>query len=76
MASKDFRGRIERHPLASFFVLTYTTSWLAWLMEMLGYRGDLDQSLSTIAKFGSALAALVLVATTRGALGYVPTLVR
>jgi hypothetical protein len=44
MASKDFRGRIERHPVASFFVLTYATSWLAWLPAVLGYRGDLNQS--------------------------------
>jgi hypothetical protein len=51
-------------------------SWLAWLPEMLGYRGDLKQSLSTIAQFGPALAALVLVATTRGALGYDPTPMR
>jgi hypothetical protein len=37
MASNDFRGRIERHPVASFFVLTYATSWLAWLPAVLGY---------------------------------------
>ena len=59
MATKGFRGRIERHPVAAFFVLAYATSWLAWTPAMLGYRGDLNQSLSMIAQFGPSLAALV-----------------
>jgi membrane protease YdiL (CAAX protease family) len=54
------RGWIKRHPVASFFVLAYAITWLAWLPDILGYRGDLGQVLTMIAQFGPALAALVL----------------
>jgi membrane protease YdiL (CAAX protease family) len=53
-------GWVKRHPVASFFVLAYTITWLAWLPDILGYRGDLGQVLAMIAQFGPALAALVL----------------
>src|SRR3712207_4073060 len=55
------RGWIKRHPAASFFVLAYAITWLAWLPDIVGYRGDLGQVFSMIAQFGPALAALVLV---------------
>jgi hypothetical protein len=55
MATTDFRGRIERHPLASFFRAGLHRE-LAWHPEMLGYRADLNQSLSTIAQFGAGRA--------------------
>ena len=61
MARSDFRGLVKRHPVASFFVLTYTISWLAWLPAILGYRGGADTALSMIAQFGPALAAFVTV---------------
>jgi hypothetical protein len=35
------RGSAKRHPLASFFVLSYAITWLAWLPDILGYRGYL-----------------------------------
>src|SRR5215218_6870003 len=61
MARGDIRGLVKRHPVASFFVLTYTISWLAWLPAMLGYRSGADTALSMIAQFGPALAALAVV---------------
>jgi len=61
MARGDIRGLVKRHPVASFFVLTYAISWLAWLPAMLGYRGGADTALSMIAQFGPALAALAIV---------------
>lgn len=52
---------IRRHPVASFFVLAYSITWLAWLPDILGYRGDIGQVLMMIAQFGPAIAALFLV---------------
>lgn len=52
---------MKHHPVASFFVLTYAISWLAWLPTILGYRGGADTALSMIAQFGPALAAIVTV---------------
>jgi uncharacterized protein len=57
---QDIRGWVKRHPVASFFVLAYAITWLAWLPAMMGYRGDLGQMLFMIAQFGPALGALVL----------------
>jgi hypothetical protein len=58
---QDTRGWVKRHPVASFFVLAYAITWLAWLPAMMGYRGDLGEVRSMIAQFGPALAALVLI---------------
>jgi hypothetical protein len=55
---QDIRRWVKRHPVASFFALAYTITWLAWLPAMLGYKGDLGQVLSIIAQFGPAVAAL------------------
>src|SRR5215212_11231789 len=49
---------IERYSVASFFVLAYAITWLAWLPAILGYRGALGQVLMMIAQFGPAMAAL------------------
>ena len=59
---------MERHPVASFFVLAYAITWLAWLPDILDYQDDLGQVLAMIAQFGPAQAALVL-AWYSGALG-------
>ena len=61
MAHSDIRGWVKLHPVASFFVLTYVVSWLAWLPAMLGYQGSADAALSIIAQFGPTLAAFVIV---------------
>ena len=54
------RSWVRRHRVASFFVLAYALTWLAWLPAVLGYGGNLNQVLSLIAQFGPALAALVV----------------
>jgi hypothetical protein len=58
MARSDIRGLVKRHPVASFFVLTYAVSWLAWLPAILGYRGGADTALSMIAQFGPGLLGI------------------
>ena len=60
MARDDIRGWAQRHRVASFFMLAYALTWLAWLPTVLGYGGDLNQVLSLIAQFGPAVAALVV----------------
>ena len=58
------RSSAKRYPVASFFVLAYAITWLAWLPDILGYRGDLGQILMMIAQFGPAVAAFILVLYT------------
>ena len=60
MAGHDVRSWVQRHRVASFFLLAYAVTWLAWLPAVLGYEGDLNQVLSLIAQFGPAVAALVV----------------
>jgi uncharacterized protein len=60
MAGHDVRSWVQRHRVASFFMLAYAITWLAWLPAVLGYQGDLNQVLSLIAQFGPAVAALVV----------------
>src|SRR5215207_4764909 len=60
MARNDVRGWVKQHPVASFFVLAYAITWLAWLPAVVGYRGGFNQALSMVAQFGPAIAALAL----------------
>ncbi len=57
---QGMRGWVKRHPVASFFVLAYAITWLAWLPDILGCRGNLGQMFLMIAQFGPAVAALIL----------------
>jgi uncharacterized protein len=53
----------KRHPLITFFVLAYALSWLAWPVWALGFYPN------PIFSFGPFLAALLVLAITRGKTG-------
>jgi uncharacterized protein len=54
---------VKRHPLITFFVLAYALSWWPWILYALGL------SPQPIAGFGPFLAALAVLAITRGKSG-------
>jgi membrane protease YdiL (CAAX protease family) len=55
---------VKRHPLITFFVLSYALSWLAWPVWALGLY-----PISPVFSFGPFLAALVVLAITNGKTG-------
>ncbi|MBA2712461.1 MAG: CPBP family intramembrane metalloprotease [Rubrobacteraceae bacterium] len=55
---------VKRHPLITFFVLSYALSWLAWPVWALGLY-----PISPVFSFGPFLAALVVLAITHGKTG-------
>jgi uncharacterized protein len=61
---------VRRHPLITFFVLAYALSWWPWILYAL------DLSPQPIAGFGPFLAAIVVLAITRGKTGVVALLRR
>jgi uncharacterized protein len=61
---------VRRHPLITFFVLAYALSWWPWILYAL------DRSPQPIAGFGPFLAAIVVLAITRGKTGVVALLRR
>ena len=54
---------MQRHPLIWFFVLAYALSWWAWIPYELGVLPN------PVASFGPTLAALIMLALTRGKSG-------
>jgi uncharacterized protein len=64
IAPKGISGWVRLHPVASFFVLTYAISWLAWLPIILGYDG-MNTALSMTAQFSPAVAALLVALLSR-----------
>jgi membrane protease YdiL (CAAX protease family) len=53
----------KRHPLITFFMLTYALTWLAWPVWAMGFYPN------PIFSFGPFLAALVVLALTHGKSG-------
>lgn len=71
------QGWARLHPVASFFILAYAITWLAWLPAILGYRGNFGPAFTMIAQFGPALAALILVWYSRTSMrGWARSIVR
>ncbi|MFC7135387.1 MULTISPECIES: CPBP family intramembrane glutamic endopeptidase [Salinibaculum] len=60
MSSPSLRGRVARHPVASFFLLAYGFSWVGWLPGILGAAEPI-RTLSYVAGgFGPAVAGAVV----------------
>ena len=70
---------VRRHGLVTFYALAYLVSWLVWLPYVLSQDGlgvlgfSFPQVLGTSQGVaGFAVPALLLIAVTRGRLGYRP----
>jgi hypothetical protein len=61
---------VTRYPLVTFFALAYALSWWAWVLYALGMFPN------PVASFGPFLAALIILATTRGKAGVMDLLRR
>jgi membrane protease YdiL (CAAX protease family) len=70
LEGEDLVSSIRRYPLITFFVLAYTLSWWPWILYAL------DLSPQPIVGFGPFLAAIVVLAITRGKSGVVGLLRR
>jgi uncharacterized protein len=70
LEGEDLVSLIRRYPLITFFVLSYVLSWWPWIL----YSFDLLPQ--PIAGFGPFLAAIVVLAITRGKSGIVGLLRR
>ena len=60
----DLLTVVKRHPIITFFVLAYALSWLAWPMWASGFY-----PIAPVFSFAPFLAALVVLAITRGKSG-------
>jgi membrane protease YdiL (CAAX protease family) len=70
LEGEDFVSLIRRYPLITFFVLAYVLSWWPWILYAL------DLLPQPIVGFGPFLAAIVVLAITRGKTGVVGLLRR
>ena len=68
MSSNSIPGRMARHPVASFFVLAYTISWLGFLPTVIGRDGAFGGLNLLVAQFGPALAGLAVLWYTGGSI--------
>lgn len=60
IGNKNIELWVRAHPVASFFILAYTISWILWAPAALGYLGDTANVLVYIGVFGPAAAAMLV----------------
>jgi uncharacterized protein len=70
LEKEDLVSLMRRHPLITFFVLAYVLSWWPWILYAI------DLSPQPIVGFGPFLAAIVVLAISRGKTGVVGLLRR
>ena len=69
------RGLLARHPLGSYFIITFAFSWIVFLPGVLTYYGVLSVSpsvigvLGIVGLLGPVLSGFVMTAITQGAAG-------
>src|ERR671916_2296534 len=69
------QGLLARHPLISYFIITFAFSWLMFLPGVLTYYGVLSVSpsvigvLGIVGLLGPVLSGFVMTAITQGAAG-------
>ena len=64
----SIRKRIGHHPVASFFVLAYTISWLGFLPSVVDVDAAFGGLNLLIAQFGPAIAGLLVLRYTGGSI--------
>ncbi len=71
--SRSLQQFMRQHPLISFFLLTYTLSWITWLPQLAATQGFLNSSVSPyfhiLGALGPMLAALIVTSITEGRAG-------
>lgn len=72
------RTLIKRHPLVSFFVISYLFAWLGWTMPDILYTGTLLTTIPTLFFIalvpGPLFAAIIVTAVTGGKAGVIALL--
>ena len=68
MSRSSVRERVVRHPVALFFIVAYTVSWLGFLPTVLGVDEGFGGLNLLIAQFGPALAGGALLWYTGGSI--------
>jgi membrane protease YdiL (CAAX protease family) len=68
MTRKLLRGRVGEHPVASFFLLAFTISWLGFLPSVIGAAEAFGGLNLLVAQFGPAIAGVLVLWYTGGSL--------
>jgi len=65
---RQLRTRVDRHPVASFFVLAYAISWLGFLPTVVGMDAPFGGLNLLVAQFGPGIAGLLVLWYTGGSI--------
>ena len=68
MYHTSFRNRVGNHPVAAFFLLAYTISWLGFLPTIAGFDSAFGGVNLLVAQFGPAIAGFLTLWYTGGSI--------